>query len=337
MSTDPSTNAFYIDYSMFSTYLTCPELYRLQYAEHLRAKVTAPALDFGSAFHKALETWRLTGSTASGEAAFIQYCIDNRAALPISIHDDEKRSVERGLAIFNGYVRRWANELYDIYIDPNGKPFVEVPFRIYLGDWAHKGSIRPTYLVGRIDMIVRSRTTGKLYNWETKTTSMGLSNFQRHARPNHQITIYEMALRDVFGLEVAGTVWDMIFISSRKPSPKHPLGIDIDNDYARVETRRTERHFAKLLQDICDTLDVILSREPSVLWPQNMPKACYMYGGCPMLSVCDSHHNPDLISTNFEVKPWEPWKTDSPTDSPMEPVPDATPSAPPSGSPELGG
>lgn len=329
----------FIDYSIFSTFQTCREKSRLSYVKSYRPIVTAPPLDFGAAWHRAQEILygagldyinrrnsqgefihtektrseflALSSDFERAKKAFVYELQERESALPLSMESDEKRSVERGLYLLEAYVDRWKDEPYEIVRRPDtGQPYTEIGFAIYLFEW--RG--HPIMYVGRIDRIMRSRLTARTYNWEIKTTSQGLSVFMNQAKPNHQVTGYHLAALRM-NLDVAATMWDATFVSSRKPSKGGwmAFGIDIEKDFARVETRRSQIDIDSFLSDLVDIASEYCewrwgSFAAREWWPRSAPTACHQYGGCQYREVCQTNGNEAVIRTNFKVEVWEPWK-----------------------------
>src|SRR5262249_8096888 len=160
------------------------------------------------------------------------------SSLPMSMDADEKRSVERGLYMLEAYQSRWRGEPFDLMwyeIDGVRKPYVEIQFSIFICEWRK----RPIMYSGVIDRIMRSKMTVLVVNVETKTTSQVLSVFQQQVKPNHQVTGYYLASQSL-NLDIKETIWDMTFVSSRKPDPKQGAwmvyGIDIEKDFGRAST-----------------------------------------------------------------------------------------------------
>lgn len=315
----------YVDHSMLSTWRVCKEKARLAHTLHLSPKEESAPLSFGSAIHEAIAAYRRapatpTVNTTTGEILptkleaaklrFVSYLKSIGSALPINIEDDERRSIERGIGLLEAYHEKWKDELFEEHTRPTGEPYVEIGFSVFVTTW---NSI-PVMYVGRLDAIRRNRLDGRLYNWEFKTTTLGLPNFVKHVRPNHQITGYHLATRELLKVDVAGTVWDCMFVSSRKPDASKGTwmakGIDIDKDFSRTETRRSSTDIDEFLYDLINDIRDYLTYRDSDLkrWPRSAPTACFMYGGCHFLRVCETNTNPQIIENFYEKKPWEPWK-----------------------------
>lgn len=318
----PPDEIIYVDNTILSTFKTCEEKARLAYTEDWQTLKTAPALDFGGCFHAGIQGFY--DAIADGkdrehciveaEHAFIKEWQARGGNLPTSLEDDEKRSVERGLWMLKAYIAKWKNEVYVNHTDNGGRPYTELGFSLYLMDWVRKGRRVPVMFVGRWDRIMRSRYDGKLWVFEVKTTSSGLTYFVLQVKPNHQITGYVYAAREILGLDVAGVVWDCAFVSSRKPNLKTndhwlQVGIDFEKDFARQETRRTFQDLEEWLFDVRkatrDYLTLQDSGEPR--WHRNAPTACHMYGGCQFRDVCASNNPSTILSSEFKKEKWKPW------------------------------
>jgi hypothetical protein len=229
----------------------------------------------------------------------------NGSQMPRTIKntDDEKRSVERCLMLFSAYTQRWADDLYKTM-------HVEKGFAIDLGImYKH----RPILYVGKIDRVIEKIIHHTIHNIETKTTGQGLSYFMEQKRPNHQITGYHEALRELLGINPESTIWDAIFVSTRQPDFKKggwfEYGIDIDKDFDRQETKRSDTDISEWYYDIRrDSLRFFEYRDSEAYrWARN-DKTCHSYGGCGFRLVCETNLNPAILASEFKVEEWQPWK-----------------------------
>jgi|SRR5215510_15897799 len=305
----------YVDHSIMSTFSTCEEKGRLQYVEHLRPIDAQPPLIFGSAFHAGVA--RLYAAYTDGhpepleqaELAFIQEAREaGPKSLPLSGDGPERRSVERGLNLLRAYGRKWAKQdvnWRDVR-DPHGNLYIEIGFAIYVMDW----NGRPVVLVGKIDRIRENRLDTRLYGWETKTTTSSVSAYVNQIRPNHQLTSYKWAASELLGLDLAGMILDVTFVSDRKIGGKFPDGVDPEKDFGRVETRRSAVDIQEFLYDLDLFIRRFLGRQDENLrrWHRNAPAACFMYGGCHFRDACTSNLNPAIMRNKYKREVWEPWK-----------------------------
>lgn len=311
----------WIDFSTISAFAMCEEKARLSYIEHHSPNKRPRALSFGGAIHKGIETYEVLSAThpeieekerrQQGVLSFIQYCKDKCADLPIEMTSDEPRSLERGSYILEAYFEKYINEPFVNVINRTiGQPYIEIGFAIYIMDWWGV----PVMYVGRIDKIKKSRIDGGLHIFETKTTRMGLTNHAKQVRPNHQISGYHLAAKELLQFDIIDTNWDAIFISNRKADESKSgwaaFGVDIEKDFLRTPTRRSSTDLDEFLIDLKLETTHYLTRKYSNLprWHRNAPTACHMYNGCVFRDVCSTNGNESILRSDFHREVWEPWK-----------------------------
>lgn len=320
----------FVDHSIHSTFSTCEEKGRLGYIEHKVPIDESPPLVFGSAFHAAVASLYsnvdlpLEEAIVIAQKAFIDERQTKPGALPmVSTAGTNRRSVERGYYLVKYYAERWRSQdvqWKDItYTDKKTgevKPYVEIGFSIYFMDWRCPvcGQLIPVVYVGKMDRLRHYRVDNNAYVWETKTTARGLGAFMEQVRPNHQLTGYKWAAKELLGLDVKGVWFDAIFVSDRKVGGKFEHGIDIEKDFARLETRRSATDIAEFLYDLKLFTERYLARRDSGLrrWHRNAPAACYMYGGCHYREACNSNLNEAIMRNKYKFHEWHPWEHDAP-------------------------
>jgi len=316
-------NIIFIDHSIHSTTATCEEKGRLGYVEHLIPIDERPPLVFGSAFHAAVASLYSNVDKPLDEAillakhAFIEEARTKPGALPINADSEERRSIERGVYLVEYYARKWRSQdahWADItYIDKSTgevRPYVEIGFSIYFMDW--KG--QPVVYVGKMDRLRRNRVDNNAYVWETKTSASGTYKYVEQVRPNHQLTGYKWAAKELMSLDVAGVMFDVVHVSDRKIGGKFEHGIDPEKDFARVETRRSTTDIEEFLYDLRLFTERYLGLRDANLrrWHRNAPAACYMYGGCHYRKACESNLNPAIMRNMYKKHVWHPWEFDAP-------------------------
>lgn len=307
----------YVDHSILSTVAACKEKGRLSYVKHLRPRKEPPPLVFGSAFHAAIAAYYTCvsegrDSTESKKIACDAFIEEVKKApagtLPINADNEEKRSVERGLYLVDAYIDKWhAGDAHwiDVVNPATQKPYIEVGFAHYFMSWKDV----PVVVVGKIDRLRKNRIDDRIYNFETKTTGGSAQQYMNQTKPNHQITLYNWIANEVLGLEIAGTILDVIHVSDRKVNGKFKNGIDIEKDFDRAETRRTGTDIREFLFDLQESVTEFLTLRDSgkKRWYRNAPGACNMYGGCHFRDVCNSNLNEGVIETLYRKERWEPW------------------------------
>ena len=328
----------YYDYTTRSTFGACKEKARLGIIHGYRPKQTKSSLAFGHAIHTGWQgyydaltngwhdtdgTWhffteeeRKTSNLLWAQAAFLRDMQFTDVKIPVNIEAEERRSLERGLALLEAYVYRWRNEPYENILDSSGAPLTEVGFSYYLT--TYEGF--EIYYVGYIDRLMRSMQSGRPVIFEGKTTTQGLSVFIQQCKPNHQVTGYFKAAQELGFGATTECVWDCTFISDRKPDLQKALtnrflmyGVDIDKDFARQTTMRSPieiaEFFIELEEDALDYARWLLGGIDR-RWPRNAPGSCHAFGGCQFREVCSMNAQAiqPMLDTFFRVEKWQPWK-----------------------------
>lgn len=332
---DDSNRIIYVDHSTLAVHRACREKCRLQSAAGWHPAVQDVKLTFGHAMHAAIagyydqraggffdetKQWhkREMSPLLAAKHAFLGDLKIEGHELPLTMEAEERRSIERGLGLVEAYFDRWGNEMFEnIIID--GKPCTEIGFQYPLTTFEGYDVV----YVGYIDRLMRRITTKRPVIFETKTTTMGLSQFILQCKPNHQVTGYFPAATKILGDEpIYEAMWDCIFISSRKSDMAKALrdrhwlyGIDKDADFGRQATTRSKTDIAEWFIDIeNDALDYCkwLTSKAN-RWPRNAPGSCHAYGGCQFRNRCsmnldDNQEESYMMSTGFVRKKWEPWR-----------------------------
>lgn len=295
----------YVDHSMLATHSTCEEKGRLGYIEHLRPNIVKPSLAFGGAFHAAVATYYMDGSVDAAKRAFHDYVKKTPGVLPLSADTDERRSVERGIYLIEAYAEKWKKmDAQWENIIRKDEPLIEIGFSVYFMDW--KGV--PVVCVGRIDRVRRNRVDGQAYVIDTKTSSGSVKFYSEATRPNHQLTTYKWACEELLGIQIAGGILDVVYVSERKMDGKYPRGINIDEDFGRFETRRSKVDVDEFLYDLKrKTTKFLELRDSGIRRGERNDSACRMYGGCHFRDACASNLNPAILRSKYKVEKWHPW------------------------------
>lgn len=341
---DEATHTIYVDYSTLAVLKACKRKCQLGNVIGWRHRVTDPKLSFGHAFHAGWAgyydalaggwhdrdgTWHnfrelaeftafgtvVVNSLNAAKAAFLRDLGYNDAQLPVSLESDDRRSIERGLALLEAYIYKWRAEPYENILRPDGSPLVEVGFQYPIaqfGEWR-------IVMVGTIDRAMRKVSNGAPVIFEGKTTTTGLSQFVLQRKPNDQITGYFPGLTSILNERITECVWDCVFISDRRPDMTKSMrerfwmyGIDIEKDFARQTTSRSALDISEFRIDLEEWALEYAKWLTSgkVRWPKTAPGACHMYGGCQFRDRCSLNidNEEEYMSMNFEIKKWEPWR-----------------------------
>lgn len=267
--------------------------------EGWRPKSGSPPLIFGSAVHKALETFYLQPIKERGEIphdfdeisqslvngyeppaphflfdsikAFIQ-AGEQLKALP----DSNERSLPTGVWMLCHYFRTYFNDVYVAHADEHG-PMVERTFEVVLVDTPTLKII----LFGTIDLVLRNIVTNGILPGDHKTSSRMGSEFFNRVKPNHQYTGYVIGAQRALGLDTEDFLVNGLQVKVR---PKKGM----DPQFSRQITKRNAEDIKEFTDVVEWNVRSYLAWQDSGVWPLGDVNSCAMYGGCGLLDVCSS-------------------------------------------------
>ena len=211
---------------------------------------------------------------------------------PTEPKEQKRRSRFSIIRTFVWYSERYKDEKVETYIQPDGKPAVELSFRIVLPAVSPAGE---DYLYcGHIDRVVRSQ--GLLYNLESKHTAYSLDDdyFKKYS-PDGQISGYNVGGNTILPEPTAGSIIDAV-----------QIGVNFCR-FKRGSAFRTpdqDEEWAK------DTIALIGEAEACAekgYWPKD-ESACHHYGGCIFRGVCMKAPSAreETLEADFAVEKWNP-------------------------------
>lgn len=201
-----------LTYSALRSFQTCRCAYDYRFNRSIVPTDTARPLYFGTAVHAALEQWFKTGDRDAAQTAIMEQ------GLPLE--DYLKASV-----LFDSYADHWRNEPFDIVS-------VEHEFSLPLRNPSTGRKSRLFELRGKVDAIVRDKSTGRLFILEHKTTSGISAEYIDRIMLDQQIAIYADAISRVLNEPVFGAIYDIL----QKPLLKMRQG-ETDEEF---EARRAD-------------------------------------------------------------------------------------------------
>lgn len=285
------------DATSLSLLKECPFKYYLTMIEQWGPKRVSYHLFFGQIIHSALETYdhmRAQGRThdeATREAvhhALKETWIDGK---PWESGDSKKSRFTLVRAIV-WYLETYSTDPCETVILANGKPAVELSFKLELGQLAPNGE--PYLLCGHLDRLVHFGGTIRFL--DRKTTGSALSElFFKQFSPHNQMSAYDMASSVIMGPQVRGGIID---------------GIECAVGFNRFGRSLISRTAAQRQEWLETTLIYIRQAETYATrndWPQN-DTACSHYLGCPFREVCskDPAVRAEFLRADFTKKVWNP-------------------------------
>lgn len=283
--------------SAMRTWRACPRLYDYRYIKLVRPRRESEALRFGLLMHAALEAWWTAAKLYPDAAA--KWIAAATAILWHRTNDDLDHRA-RALALMGGYHCRWGDMTWDgellEVLD------VEAEFRAPLVNPETGWESKTWNRAGKIDCIVRGRSTGRVWILETKTTSDDFgpgTPYRDKLVLDPQISHY-MVGAHALGYEPAGCIYDVL----RRPGQRPKRGLRAETDdqfqlriaseiseswdryYARMQVVRVGGEEKRSAANDWELGLMIRHAERLGLFPQN-PDACGRWGTrCPYLDVC---------------------------------------------------
>lgn len=290
----------FLDNTALEILQTCPRSFQHNRLDSRIIRGEKHALNFGTAMHKALE-WRYkncknnppTGDDTNSMVAIMeQMFIDH----PMPDEDDH-RNLNFGIELLQRYNTKYHLEPFNILVDKEDKPMVELSFALPL--FVHKNYSNaaqvieiPVYFTGRIDLPIS--WDGGLYIMDHKTDSMffGASTFINEQKASNQYRGYCWAFEQLTGRTVDGYVVNGIRTKSPpKTKPKYGT-IDTwwDESFVRDQT-----HLAlypgwqdKWRNDAIALIEMMfwLYQRGDLSMFGKFTRACSRFGGCQYRDVC---------------------------------------------------
>ena len=296
-----------VQYAFDSTSLgwlkTCPRYYEYSMIEQWRSRSNSVHLDFGLWYHDALESYdRWCAEGMNHEDALAETV---RKCLKLTWIDGKPWESDHNAKTRETLIRSvvWYLEQFGDHdaaktvILANGKPAVELSFRLEM-DWGPQcGNGQPYVISGHLDRVVKF--TGGFYVMDRKTSgSMIGSNFFDGFAPDNQMSLYTFASKVIYQTPVKGVIIDAVQIA---------VGF---SRYSRGFTFRTEAQTEEWLEETKVWFALAEQYATAGYWPMN-DKACGNYGGCVFRKVCSK--SPEVrqrfLESDFHKVEWNPLRS----------------------------
>lgn len=285
---------------------TCPRKYYYSMIENWVPQGESIHLTFGIHFHKALELYdkalALGGNHEDGTHAAVTYIQtlgtrdDSGAWTP---WDTDRMHKDYGiknrytlLRAVLWYLEKFNDDPARTLILENGKPAVELSFRLGIGTEAADGS--EYFLCGHLDRVVEFGPD--VWVTDRKTTKSALADYYfNQYTPNNQITLYSLAGRVISQRTVKGVIMDaaQLLVGGAR--------------FARKLVYRTQAQLDEWLRDAINYFRLAERYADAEYWPQN-DTACDKFGGCHFREICGADPSVrDLyLKSKFDKRMWDP-------------------------------
>ncbi len=320
--TDEETLELNIDNSTLEKLLTCPRSFEF-YSVLGRDSGHRDALNYGTAIHLALEHYFLTGDSTE-----IPTILDNHfAANPCS--DGSWRNLDHALESLRRYVALREQMQKWTPIEYNGKPAVEICFKLPLTVWTNKDSVFPypssiiesnsdsldpakckrvlVNYTGKIDLAIQSNSSDDPQDYDIldhKTTSIGGSTFWKQFYKSPQMRGYTWAATQLFGRAPRKTIIDCIVGRAPTLKGKGMQHESEHNSYEYSAESITEWH-----TNVISHIDTMLDRLSRGYFPESNTHCINKFGPCDYFDVCTQCIDARqilLASGQFAERTWSP-------------------------------
>lgn len=303
---------FAFDSTSLGTFMDCPRKFYYSQVRGLRRKWKAAPITFGSAFHKALETYELERGKGLTLDQALAPALHAAREDSVGMEEHKSRTPEALMRSVEAYIRHHEGEQMETLTTQEGKPAVELHFKASLGNAITFLPEQEVLYCGYIDRVVRFQ--GTPFVLDHKTTGMSISTEKGSASyfgaftPDMQMTGYVWASREAYGFPVRGVIVDAMQVAKTKTEFARQI---INRTPAQIdEWRAGVTYWVRLAAtsgmvatQVGDNLG-----EQAKAYPMNQRHCHSRYGACTFAGVCgrDPSVREAFINTDFGVEPWNP-------------------------------
>ena len=295
-----------ITVSRMRCFNACRRLHHIKYELGYHSVITSESLSFGTLIHTGLEAWWKSGGSLPAALAAMQ-------AKP---GEADVIAMAKASVLLTGYDARWLPDMADFEVLG-----VESEFKTRIINPATGYPMQELEVAGKLDVLIRRRSTGKVWFVEHKTSSEDLSagsTYWQRLRMDPQVSVYHGGTK-ALGHEVEGCIYDVVSKFGERPKLATPMdkrkytkdgklyAVQRENDetvdefstriaakmvespdsyFGRAEVVRTDSEMVESQKDVHATALMIRDEERLGRAPRN-PGNCFMYGRtCEFHEVC---------------------------------------------------
>lgn len=296
-----------LDNTALQAYLACPREYFLAMIQHMRSSGRSPALVFGSAWHKALETHYKSG----GDRDLVQLATQ----LSWEGHDsaDDYRTLKRVLLDYDKYSKKFLQDDIASTVGWPDHPIIEVSTNAMGSSLLHPWA-------GKIDRIVE--VGGLLYVEDHKTTSRLDKNYFTQFKLSYQMKGYTYLAQQLLpGEKIVGVRINLSHVLTAKTEFHRQL-FTFSKGEIDEWTKVTNAWMSRLGRDIetyneaiargLDSWDAINLAFPAHFGDNGCSRK---FGMCQYHQACSvgTRIRDQMLERDFEIRPWNPLEADDDT------------------------
>jgi hypothetical protein len=287
----------------------CPRAGCYQFLHNRISAGEKPALNFGSAMHEVLAFRYSTDPSLMDpmtEQRQLDMLTEFFAAHPPP--EGQYRNLDLATSLIKGYNQVYMVEDFDVALH-NGKPFIEQPFSITIGEAAGV----PIVYCGKIDMGII--LDGGLYTMDHKTTFQFGEGFWKDQAVSAQHTGYCWALREMTGQCPVGYVINAI--RTRAPLKRKEDGSvssrakprEVSEDFERQRFFVDDAKLDEWKTNFLEIMTNFIEMHRAGRMPMHRKFCIDKYGACPYYEVCTlpaDQRELYLYSEHFTEQTWSP-------------------------------
>jgi hypothetical protein len=277
----------------------CPRKYYYNIVLGFVPRAESVHLTFGQHYHSALECYDHAKANGADHDTAVLAAL--RHALTVTWNnklqrpwdsDDNYKNRETLVRTVLWYLDIFREDPFKTVQLANGKPAVELSFQFNTSYSDPTGS--PYLLCGHMDRV--AEWNDQLWIMDRKTTKSTIStDFFAKFSPDNQFTLYTLAGKVAFDLQVKGIIVD---------------GAQVAVTFSRFARGPVERHASTIDEWYQELGGWLQSAEQYALaqhWPMN-DKSCGNYGGCPYRSICSKAPSmrAQWLKADFVRRTWDP-------------------------------
>jgi hypothetical protein len=316
------SKALVLDSHLIKTHRACEMKYFWFEECHLVGRGKAAAPGFGITMHEGIEWFRRSKIAGKGFSDCLNigagHLIDSyRRNMPVEMQQevmqDDKRSLENGLRIYEGYCKHY---------EPHGLKYhyVEIPFALYLGQansfemmkgqddvWKldpNQPMKRDLVYVGIIDAVLEMHS--RVYVNDLKTTAWAVSeSWLEGFRMDQGLLGYTVAARELLGIDTQYSLVHGIWVQKE---PKSGKGKKLDEYFHTKEIFYDESRIAEWHKNTLRTADRIERSKAFDDWQMDWGQNCGAFGGCSYRPLCSAPPNfrKRLAELDYDKMIWTP-------------------------------
>jgi hypothetical protein len=324
-------DALFIDNSSLERFTTCPRSAEYYICNKRESSDSRIALSFGKAIHTILEArykhnsnvvTRVPGISdhdtselmlAAAKGAFADWPFDD---------PEEYRNFSTAVTFIEKYNAHYPMEGFEIVKLPDGRPAIEVPFAVPLGELDINGDLTvrnpdgtiitkhfdklKVVWTGRIDLIYRRE--GRIYIMDHKSTSMMGPQYFKEFDLSSQVYGYLWAASTLLNQPVAGFIVNAL--AFRKPTPKGK-----PYEFSRYPVPADDSLIQEWQQDTMFILSDFVEMAKRGYFPKHTKWCVGKYGVCSYAPICGlpPHQRQIMLgSGNYKTVQWNPLDNTSP-------------------------